>query len=100
MQQAAARLPWFHLCTLIDKFKTREERDWHIAKAVEHNWSRNVLVLVQHISRFLLALGAGFAFVGKQVLRPRAAPCACTACSMRNWCSITCGSMGRFGGQT
>lgn len=22
------------------------------------------------------------------------------ACSMRNWCSITCGSMGRFGGQT
>jgi predicted nuclease of restriction endonuclease-like (RecB) superfamily len=124
VQQAAAQLPWFHLCTLIDKLKTREERDWYIAKTVEHNWSRNVLVLqietkthtrtgqaitnfdarlpkpqsdlareslkdpyrfdflslgdearehdvesalVQHISRFLLELGAGFAFVGKQV---------------------------------
>ncbi len=125
VQQAAARLPWFHLCTLIDKLKTREDRDWYMARAVEHNWSRNVLVmqietrarersgqaitnfsqqlpqpqsdlareslkdpyrfdflglgdaaqereiesaLVQHISRFLLELGAGFAFVGRQVL--------------------------------
>jgi len=124
VQQAAAQLPWFHLCTLIDKLKTREERDWYLAKAVEHNWSRNILVmqievdargragkavtnfgerlpkpdsdlaheslkdpyrfdflgltdeaeerviessLVQHISRFLLELGAGFAYVGRQV---------------------------------
>ena len=43
VQQAAARLPWFHLCTLIDKLKTREERDWYLAQAAEHNWSRNVL---------------------------------------------------------
>jgi predicted nuclease of restriction endonuclease-like (RecB) superfamily len=125
VQQAAALLPWFHLCTLIDKLKTREERDWYLAKAVEHNWSRNVLViqielnarsrsgqavtnfeqrlpkpdsdlareslkdpyrfdflgltaeaqereiedaLVKHVTRFLLELGAGFAFVGRQVL--------------------------------
>jgi predicted nuclease of restriction endonuclease-like (RecB) superfamily len=124
VQQAAAQLPWFHLCTLIDKLKTRTERDWYMAKAIEHNWSRNILVmqievdahgragkavtnfaehlpkpdsdlaheslkdpyrfdflgltdeaeerviessLVQHISRFLLELGAGFAFVGRQV---------------------------------
>lgn len=125
VQQAAAQLPWFHLCTLIDKLATREERDWYLAKAVEHAWSRNVLVmqietrlqerqgkavtnfeqrlpkpqsdlaresikdpyrfdflgltdeaqereiesaLVQHVTRFLLELGAGFAFVGRQVL--------------------------------
>ena len=43
VQQAAAQLPWFHLCTLIDKLKTREERDWYLAKAAEHNWSRNIL---------------------------------------------------------
>ncbi|MBF0429441.1 MAG: DUF1016 family protein [Magnetococcales bacterium] len=124
VQQAAAQLPWFHLCTLIDKLKTREERNWYLAKAVEHNWSRNILVmqieinargrsgqamsnfdlrlpkpqsdlareslkdpyrfdfldltdesqereiesaLVQHITRFLLELGEGFAFVGRQV---------------------------------
>jgi len=125
VQQAAAQLPWFHLCTLMDKVKGREERDWYLGKAVEHNWSRNVMVmqiesrllersgkavtnfaatlpapqsdlareslkdpykldflglgeeaqereietaLVGHVTRFLLELGAGFAFVGRQVL--------------------------------
>ena len=125
VQQAAAQLPWFHLCTLIDKLKIREERDWYLAKAAEHNWSRNILVmqietnargrsgqavsnfdarlpkphsdlareslkdpyrfdflgltdeaqereiedaLVKHVTEFLLELGAGFAFVGRQVL--------------------------------
>ncbi|MHA6829656.1 PDDEXK nuclease domain-containing protein [Ralstonia pseudosolanacearum] len=123
VQQAAAQLPWFHLCTLLDKLGTREEREWYAAKAVEHGWSRNVLVmqietlaherhgnavtnfpdrlpppqsdlaraslkdpyifdflgmtdgvqerdlenaLMRHITQFLLELGAGFAFVGRQ----------------------------------
>ncbi|MGF6780874.1 putative nuclease of restriction endonuclease-like (RecB) superfamily [Paraburkholderia sp. GAS334] len=123
VQQAAAQLPWFHLCTLLDKLTSREEREWYAAKAVEHGWSRNVLVmqietrvrerqgnavtnfperlpspqsdlardslkdpyifdflglgedaqerdlehaLTRHITRFLLELGAGFAFVGRQ----------------------------------
>lgn len=125
VQQAAAQLPWFHLCTLLDKLKTREERDWYLAKVVEYNWSRNILVmqietrllersgaaitnfearlprpqsdlaheslkdpyrfdflgltdeaqereiehaLMKHVTEFLLELGAGFAFVGRQVL--------------------------------
>jgi predicted nuclease of restriction endonuclease-like (RecB) superfamily len=125
VQQAAAQLPWFHLCTLIDKLKTRDERNWYLSKAIEHNWSRNILVmqietrllertgkavtnftaslpkpqsdlareslkdpyrfdflgltdkaqereienaLVKHVTEFLLELGAGFAFVGRQVL--------------------------------
>jgi predicted nuclease of restriction endonuclease-like (RecB) superfamily len=124
VQQAAAQLPWFHLCTLLDKLTTRSERDWYLAKAIEHGWSRNILVmqietgamkragrattnfasrlpkpqsdlaneslkdpyrldflgltedvqereleaaLMTHITRFLLELGAGFAFVGRQV---------------------------------
>lgn len=124
VQQAAAQLPWFHLCTLLDKLDGRDERDWYLIKAIEHAWSRNILVmqietqarertgrattnfevrlpppqsdlarealkdpyrfdflgigdeaeerevenaLVAHISRFLLELGAGFAFVGRQV---------------------------------
>ncbi|WP_298431996.1 PDDEXK nuclease domain-containing protein [Geobacter sp.] len=125
VQQAAAQLPWFHLCTLIGKLKTSEERNWYLSKAIEHNWSRNILVmqietrllerngaavtnfavslpasqsdlareslkdpyrfdflgltdeaqereienaLVKHVTEFLLELGAGFAFVGRQVL--------------------------------
>jgi hypothetical protein len=32
VQQTAAQLLWFHLCTLLDKLKNREERDWYMAK--------------------------------------------------------------------
>lgn len=124
VQQPAARLPWFHICTVMDKLQTVDEREWYMRQAIEHGWSRNVLVhqiesrllerqgnattnfvktlpaphselaqqtlkdpyifdflgigaeaherdieqaLTQHISQFLLELGAGFAFVGKQV---------------------------------
>lgn len=45
VQQVAAQLPWFHLCPLIDKLKTPDEREWYLAKAIEHGWSRNVLVI-------------------------------------------------------
>ncbi len=45
MQQAAAQLPWFHLCTLLDKLKSNEHREWYAAQAVEHGWSPNVLVM-------------------------------------------------------
>jgi predicted nuclease of restriction endonuclease-like (RecB) superfamily len=57
VQQAAAQLPWFHLCTLLDKLKTREERDWYLSKAIEHNWSRNILVM-QIETRLLERSGA------------------------------------------
>lgn len=123
VQQAAAQLPWFHLCTLLDKLKDNAEREWYATKAVEHGWSRNILAmqidtrlherqgsavtnfreslaspqsdlaretlkdpyvfdflglsddaqerdieraLTHHITRFLIELGAGFAFVGRQ----------------------------------
>ena len=45
VQQAAAQLPWFHLCILLDKVKTPTERDWYVCKAVEHGWSRNILTM-------------------------------------------------------
>jgi predicted nuclease of restriction endonuclease-like (RecB) superfamily len=123
VQQAAAQIPWFHNCTLLDKVATPQEREWLIRKTIEHGWSRPVLVhqiesrlylrqgkavtnfqvtlppaqsdlahemlkdpyvfdflsigeaaherdlereLVKHITNFLLELGAGFSFVGKQ----------------------------------
>jgi len=124
VQQLLDKLPWGHHCVLLDKLKTREDRLWYARKAIEHNWSRNILVmqiesrlrersgaavtnfdktlpkpesdlareslkdpyrfdflgltkeaqereienaLVKHVTDFLLELGAGFAFVGKQV---------------------------------
>jgi len=123
LQQAAAKLPWFHNCVLLDKVKDQAARLWYARAATEYGWSRNVLVhhielklferqgkastnfdralpspqsdlaremlkdpynfefltlqqdaeerdiekgLVAHIQKFLLELGVGFAFVGRQ----------------------------------
>ncbi len=123
VQQAAAQIPWFHNCVLLDKVKDSTERLWYRQKTMECGWSRDVLVLqiesrlyqrqgkaltnfdrtlpplqsdlaqqvlkdpysfdflnldseaherdierslVDHVQRFLLELGVGFAFVGRQ----------------------------------
>jgi predicted nuclease of restriction endonuclease-like (RecB) superfamily len=42
--QPVAHLPWGHIRTLLDKAETPAERDWYAAAAVEHGWSRNVLL--------------------------------------------------------
>lgn len=125
VQAVLAQLPWYHQLALLDKLTSLDTRRWYAVKAIEHNWSRNVLVmqietrlhersgaavtnfeaslpkpqsdlalesikdpyrfdflgltdeaqerevehaLVRHVTEFLLELGAGFAFVGRQVL--------------------------------
>lgn len=125
VQAVLAQLPWYHQLALLDKLPDAASRRWYAAKAIEHNWSRNVLVmqiesrllersgtavtnfehslprpqsdlareslkdpyrfdflglteeaqereiehaLVKHVTDFLLELGAGFAFVGRQVM--------------------------------
>lgn len=125
VQEVLAQLPWYHQLALLDKLPSPETRCWYAAQAIEHNWSRNILVmqietrllersgkavsnfdshlpkpqsdlareslkdpyrfdflgltidaqereienaLVKHVTDFLLELGAGFAFVGQQVL--------------------------------
>jgi predicted nuclease of restriction endonuclease-like (RecB) superfamily len=125
VQGVLAQLPWYHQLALLDKLPGPGTRRWYAAKAIEHNWSRNILVmqietrllersgkavtnftanlpapqsdlageslkdpyrfdflgltnkaqereiesaLVKHVTEFLLELGAGFAFVGRQVL--------------------------------
>ncbi|WP_457356054.1 PDDEXK nuclease domain-containing protein [Roseateles sp. P5_D6] len=125
VQEVLAQLPWYHQLALLDKLPGPETRRWYASKAIEHGWSRNVLVmqietrllersgqavtnfsaslpkpqsdlaresvkdpyrfdflgltdeaqereienaLVQHVTDFLLELGTGFAFVGRQVL--------------------------------
>jgi hypothetical protein len=34
VQQPAAQLPWFHLCTLLDKVKNTPLREWYAAQAL------------------------------------------------------------------
>ena len=43
LQQAAAKLPWFHNCLILDKIKDPAERHWYIQAAIENGWSRNML---------------------------------------------------------
>lgn len=44
VQQVAAQMPWFHNCILLDKVSDPAEREWYVRAAIEHGWSRNVLV--------------------------------------------------------
>jgi predicted nuclease of restriction endonuclease-like (RecB) superfamily len=48
VQQLAAQLPWGHHMVLLDRLKDQQTREWYLKAAVEHGWSRNVLV--HHIS--------------------------------------------------
>ncbi|MHB1606684.1 MAG: PDDEXK nuclease domain-containing protein [Leptospirales bacterium] len=123
VQGVLAQLPWYHQIALLDKIKTQDEREWYAKAAIEHGWSRNVLVhqietelhkrqgaaltnfhktlpaaqaeiaqqlikdpcvldfmtldakakerdlenaLVAHVQKFMMELGKGFAFIGRQ----------------------------------
>jgi predicted nuclease of restriction endonuclease-like (RecB) superfamily len=45
VQQAAAQIPWFHNCKIIDKIEDPNEREWYIRQTIASGWSRNVLVM-------------------------------------------------------
>ena len=124
VQEVLAQLPWYHQLTLLDKLKTRTEREWYATQAIAHGWSRNVMwhhistqlqqrsgqavtnfaerlpaaeselaqqtlkdpylfdflglgnearerdietAMTRHVTKLLMELGEGFAFVGRQV---------------------------------
>jgi len=123
LQQAVAKLPWFHHVILMEKVKDLPTRYWYMLATVEQGWSRDVLTamikkraherqgkavtnfearlpapqsdlagqvlkdpyifdfltlaepfheremetsLIRHLEKFLIELGRGFAFVGRQ----------------------------------
>lgn len=125
LPQAVAEIPWGHHILLLEKVELQKERDFYAKMAIQHGWSRSMLLiqiesrlfsrqgkattnfqrvfqsphsnlaeqslkdpyvfdflnlsadmkeraleqgLIDHIQHFLLELGVGFAFVGRQVL--------------------------------
>jgi predicted nuclease of restriction endonuclease-like (RecB) superfamily len=44
VQAPLAQITWYHHITLLDKVKDEHQRHWYIQQAIEHAWSRNVLV--------------------------------------------------------
>jgi predicted nuclease of restriction endonuclease-like (RecB) superfamily len=43
VQQAAAQLPWFHNCVVLDKLKDAQTREWYIHACIRNGWSRPIL---------------------------------------------------------
>ncbi len=43
VQQAAAQLPWFHNCVVLDKLKDAQTRAWYIRACIQNGWSRPIL---------------------------------------------------------
>jgi predicted nuclease of restriction endonuclease-like (RecB) superfamily len=95
LQAVLAKLTWYHNIALLEKLSSPEERLWYAQATYENGWSRNILVhqiesklyarqgkavtnfgraherdlekgLLEHIRKFLLELGTGFAFLGSQ----------------------------------
>jgi predicted nuclease of restriction endonuclease-like (RecB) superfamily len=44
LQQVVAKLPWGHNVRLLEAVKNPLQRKWYAEQAIEHGWSRNVLV--------------------------------------------------------
>ncbi len=73
MQEVLAQLPWYHHLALLDKLPGPETRKWYAAKAVEHSWSRNVLV-TQIESRLLERSGQAVTNFPATLPAPQATP--------------------------
>lgn len=79
VQQAAAQIPWFHNCTLLDKVKDPLERLWYTQQTIANGWSRNVLILQiesglyrrqgKAISNFEVALAKPQSDLAQQLLK-------------------------------
>ena len=70
VQAALAQLPWYHQLALLDKLPGPETRRWYAAKAIEHNWSRNILVM-QIETRLLERSGKAVTNFGARLPKPQ-----------------------------
>lgn len=66
VQQPAGRLPWGHIMVILDKLTDQKTRAWYAAAAVEHGWSRNML-LNQIMNRTHERVGAAPSNFGQEL---------------------------------
>lgn len=43
VQEVLAQITWYHNVILMDKIKSKEERNWYINETIKNGWSTNVL---------------------------------------------------------
>jgi predicted nuclease of restriction endonuclease-like (RecB) superfamily len=93
-QQPVGQIPWAHNVILMQKIKDHDTRCWYMQQVLEQGWGRDTLSamiknavhkrqgkltsnfktrlpapqseLIKHLEKFLIELGQGFAFVGRQ----------------------------------
>jgi predicted nuclease of restriction endonuclease-like (RecB) superfamily len=70
VQQAAAQIPWFHNCTILDKVSQPETRRWYIKKTIEHGWARSILTM-QIETRLYEREGKAITNFDKQLPKPQ-----------------------------
>lgn len=70
VQEVLAQLPWYHQIALLDKLSSPETRRWYAAQAIEHNWSRNILVM-QIETRLLERSGKAVSNFDSQLPKPQ-----------------------------
>jgi predicted nuclease of restriction endonuclease-like (RecB) superfamily len=70
VQEVLAQLPWYHQLALLDELPGPETRRWYAAKAIEHNWSRNILV-IQIETRWLERSGKAVANFTASLPKPQ-----------------------------
>jgi hypothetical protein len=63
VRQVVGQIPWGHNLWKLGLARTRTEREWHIRRAVQNGWSRNVLV------HQIEAVSVGSAVVQKLIAR-------------------------------
>jgi len=44
VQQVVGQIPWGHNLRILDLLKDPDDREWYVRAALQHGWSRNVLV--------------------------------------------------------
>jgi predicted nuclease of restriction endonuclease-like (RecB) superfamily len=50
VQQAVAQLPWGHNILLIERFPDKQTRMFYIKNAIEHGWSRSIMMMQMELS--------------------------------------------------
>lgn len=70
VQEALAQLTWYHNLALLEKLDTTDKRLWYARKAVEHGWSRNVLVH-QIESNLIVREGKSLTNFGNALTKPQ-----------------------------
>ncbi len=63
-------MPWYHPLALLDKLSAPEARCWYAAQAIEHSWSRNIL-LMQIDTRLLERSGKAVTHFAASLPKPQ-----------------------------